>query len=456
MRVRRPHLFYGWWVVIVSLLADGMKHGTFNRGFTVLYIPIETDLHFTRTMMGLAEALGRMVGGFQGPIMGYCTDRYGPRVMLAFGGVMSGVGFILLGYTGSFWYFLVIFVGFMSVGFRSGYNNASIAAVNNWFRRRRGLAMSVVSMGNGLGGATAPLVGLLVYTVGWRDSCTILGIAILVTVIPLSYFLRRSPEEMGQLPDGDPPDPLEAAAGQSAAAPRRRMQFAETDFTAREAMRTPSYWLLVLATAFRNIVHAGASFLMAPIMVWFMEGAGPDVNGRYVVIASILVGGFSLTNMVFNPFVGWIGDKVDRRKLSALCMATGSLALGSLITQSGHLWQLVIFVGLLAFAESANPLNWAIMGDFFGRRAYATLRGWQHLPDQLASMWTAMWMGYIYDKTDSFYWALFPLVVLYMAAAVGYWLLPHPKLPQRLQAQRDREVAREAGRLAVEPASPDN
>ena len=456
MRVRRPHLFYGWWVVIVSLLADGMKHGTFNRGFTVLYIPIETDLHFTRTMMGLAEALGRMVGGFQGPIMGYCTDRYGPRVMLAFGGVMSGVGFILLGYTGSFWYFLVIFVGFMSVGFRSGYNNASIAAVNNWFRRRRGLAMSVVSMGNGLGGATAPLVGLLVYTVGWRDSCTILGIAILVTVIPLSYFLRRSPEEMGQLPDGDPPDPLEAAAGHSAAPPRRRMQYAETDFTAREAMRTPSYWLLVLATAFRNIVHAGASFLMAPIMVWFMEGAGPDVNGRYVVIASILVGGFSLTNMIFNPFVGWIGDKVDRRKLSALCMATGSLALGSLITQSGHLWQLVIFVGLLAFAESANPLNWAIMGDFFGRRAYATLRGWQHLPDQLASMWTAMWMGYIYDKTDSFYWALFPLVVLYMAAAVGYWLLPHPKLPQRLQAQRDREVAREAGRLAVEPASPDN
>ena len=175
MRVRRPHLFYGWWVVIVSLLADGMKHGTFNRGFTVLYIPIETDLHFTRTMMGLAEALGRMVGGFQGPIMGYCTDRYGPRVMLAFGGVMSGVGFILLGYTGSFWYFLVIFVGFMSVGFRSGYNNASIAAVNNWFRRRRGLAMSVVSMGNGLGGATAPLVGLLVYTVGWRDSAQFWG-----------------------------------------------------------------------------------------------------------------------------------------------------------------------------------------------------------------------------------------------------------------------------------------
>ena len=258
--MRRPKIFYGWWIVAVSLVADGMKHGSFNRGFTVLYIPIEDSLGFSRTMLGLAEGLGRMMGGIQGPVMGYCTDRFGPRVMLAFGGLMSGLGFILLGFTGSYWYFLVVFVGFMSVGFRSGYNNASIAAVNNWFWRRRGLAMSVVSMGNGLGGATAPLVGLLIFAVGWRDACTVLGVAILAVVIPLSWFLRRSPEEMGLLPDGDTPETVAAAGNRSRQVTpqqRRRMQFGETDFTAREAMRTPSYWLLVMSTAFRNIVHAG-------------------------------------------------------------------------------------------------------------------------------------------------------------------------------------------------------
>ena len=446
MRRRRPQIFYGWWIVLVSLVADGMKHGTFNRGFTVFYIPVEQDLGFTRTMMGLAEGLGRMMGGIQGPVMGYCTDRFGPRVMLAFGGLMSGLGFILLGYTGSYWYFLIIFVGFLSVGFRSGYNNASIAAVNNWFARRRGLAMSVVSMGNGLGGASAPLVGLLIFAVGWRDACTVLGIAILVVVIPLSWFLRRSPEEMGLLPDGDRPEAAGAAAPtvRAMSRPRRRMQFGATDFTAKEAMRTPSYWLLVMATGFRNIVHAGASFLMAPLIVWFLEGGGPDGDGRYTIIAAGFVGAFSLANMVFNPAMGWLGDKVDRRKLSALCMVSGALALASLLTQSGQVWQLAVFVLLLAFAESANPLNWAIMGDFFGRRAYATLRGWQHLPDQLASMWTAMWMGAIYDYTGSFYWALFPLTALYLAAAVGYWFLPFPRLPQRLQVQREREAARAA------------
>ena len=449
--MRRPRIFYGWWIVLVSLLADGMKHGSFNRGFTVMYIPIEQDLGFTRTMLGLAEGLGRMMGGIQGPIMGYCTDRFGPRIMLAFGGLMSGLGFILLARTGSYWFFLVIFVGFLSVGFRSGYNNASIMAVNNWFRRRRGLAMSVVSMGNGLGGATAPLVGLLIFTVGWRDACMVLGFAIIAVVIPLSWFLRRSPEEMGQLPDGDTPEAVAArsAAQQGQASPiqRRQMQFGEMDFTVGEAMRTPSYWLLVMSTGFRNIVHAGASFLLAPLMVWFLEGGGPDVDGRYSIIAAALVGAFSFTNMVFNPCMGWVGDKVDRRKLSAICMVAGAAALALLVTQSGHVWLLVLFVGMMAFAESANPLNWAIMGDFFGRRAYATLRGWQHLPDQLASMWTAMWMGAIYDHTGSFYWALFPLVALYVFAAIGYWFLPFPRLPQRLQAQREREAAREAAAI---------
>ena len=460
--MRRPKIFYGWWIVLVSLVADGMKHGSFNRGFTVMYIPIEQDLGFTRTMMGLAEGLGRFMGGVQGPLMGYCTDRFGPRIMLAFGGLMSGLGFILLGYTGSYWYFLLIFVGFLSVGFRSGYNNASIAAVNNWFRRRRGLAMSVVSMGNGLGGASTPLIGALVFIMGWRDACTVLGVAILVVVIPLSWFLRRSPEDMGQLPDG-------ATVQQ-----RRRMQFGENDFTAREAMRTPSYWLLVMSTGFRNIVHAGASFLMAPLIVWFLQGGGGYDSPMYAALASIasvftrifggggqsdpdqliaatFVGAFSFINMIFNPCMGWVGDKVDRRKLSAVCMVAGAVALGSLLNQSGHIWQVLAFVVLGAFAESANPLNWAIMGDFFGRRAYATLRGWQHLPDQLASMWTAMWMGAIYDHTGSFYWALFPLVTLYICAAIGYWFLPFPRLPQRLQAQREREAAREAAAIGQGP-----
>jgi MFS family permease len=453
-----PHIFYGWWIVLVSLIADGLKHGTFNRGFTVYVVPIQMELGISTAAIGWADTLGRLMGGIQGPLMGYLTDRLGPRAMLAFGGMMSGLGFIFLSLTSNYAFFLLIFVGVLSVGFRSGYNNASIAAVNNWFRRKRGLAMSVVSMGNGLGGALAPLVGLLVITVGWRTSVFISGIAIIAIVVPLSLLVKRSPESMNLLPDGDRPDPPSARSedgqlpqsdgdspGTHTVLPRHRPSTSpgELDFTAKEAMRTPAYWLLVLATALRNTVHSGMSFLLAPVMIWFLQGGDRGQEGS-LQIAAIFVGAVAVGTIIFNPFVGWLGDKVPRKKLSAICMVSGAASLALLLDRSGNLWQLAIFSLMLAFAESANPLNWAIMGDFFGRRAFATLRGWQHLPDQLLSMWTAVWMGLIYDQTGSFYWALLPLASIYGLAAVGYWIIPRPKIPPRL---RPRE---EAG--AVSPA----
>jgi MFS family permease len=323
------------------------------------------------------------------------------------------------------------------VGFRSGYNNASIAAVNNWFRRKRGLAMSIVSIGNGLGGAIAPLTGLLVITVGWRTAVLISGIAIIAIVVPLSLLVRRSPEDMGLLPDGDSPEPAissgtgrprqDGVAGYGARR-GRVLAFSDTDFNAKEAMRTPSYWLLVLATGLRNTVHSGMSFLLAPVMIWFLLG-GEREQSESLQIAATFVGVVAVGTIVFNPFVGWLGDKFQKKRLSALCMVSGGLALTLLLNRSGELWQLGIFAIMMAFAESANPLNWAIMGDFFGRRAFATLRGWQHLPDQLMSMWTSVWMGLIFDHTGSYYWALLPLASIYTLAAIGYWVIPRPRPP---------------------------
>ena len=151
--MRLPHsIFYGWWIAIISAGADSLKHGTFNKGFTSYIIPLRGELGISLAAVSFAEMLGRMEGGVQGPIMGWATDRWGPRVILAFGGLTSGFGFILLSFTQNYLYFVCIFVGLLSLGFRAGYNNATMPAINQWFRRHRSLAMSVASMGSPLGG----------------------------------------------------------------------------------------------------------------------------------------------------------------------------------------------------------------------------------------------------------------------------------------------------------------
>lgn len=451
---RPPKVFYGWWIVAISFVDDALKHATFNRGFTIYVLPIRNDLGIGVDVISLADMLGRLQGGIMGPVMGYLTDRLGPRAMLTFGGLASGLGFILLSFTNNYLYFMLVFIGFLSLGFRSGYNNASIAAVNNWFRRRRSLAMSVVSMGNGAGGLFAPLVGWMVFTQGWRTSALISGIAILVVVVPLSLLVKRSPESMGLQPDGGraqaappqlSPDPEQGdggnlgGSGHTAAARPASRTFGDTDFTAKEAMRTPSYWLLVLAVGLRNTVHSGMSFLLVPVMAWFLVGGGRGQKESELIGAS-LVGVLSLGTLIFNPCVGWLGDSWSKQRLSAVAMVAGALATVVLLVShsGGHLWQLVIFVILLAFSESANPLAWGIMGDFFGRRSFATLRGWQHLPDQLMSMSTPVWMGWTFERTNSFFWALIPLVVLYSLSAFFYWTMPRPKVSLRL---RQREEA---------------
>jgi MCP family monocarboxylic acid transporter-like MFS transporter 13 len=440
---KRPaNIFYGWWIVVVSLLCDAIKHGTFNRGFTIYVIPIRNELGIGVAAISLAEMLGRLVGGILGPVAGYLTDRLGPRAMLIWGGVASGLGFILLGLTNSYLYFMVVFVGFLSLGFRSGYNNASLAAVNSWFRKRRSLAMSIVSMGNGLGGSLAPVVGLMVLSLGWRTAALISGIAILVVVVPLSFLMRGSPESMGLLPDGaraDTPQsqPRVGSHGEDAGNPGPADHATvgtlasrtgeDTDFTATEAMRTPSYWILTLAVALRNTAHSGMNFLLAPVIVWFLHGERGEQES--LLIAAFFVGIMSIGHMIFSPFVGWLGDSWSKQKLSAVTMVAGALAMFLLLNQSGHLWQLAVFVILLAVSESASPLAWALMGDFFGRKSFATLRGWQHLPDHLLSMSTPVWMGLIFDRTSSYLWALIPLVVIHSLSALCFWTVPKPKVP---------------------------
>lgn len=447
--LKRPTpIFYGWWVVAVSLVIDACKHGTFNRGFTLYILPIRSELGLSVTAISLAEMLGRLEGGVLGPVLGYLTDRFGAGAILVFGGLMSGLGFIFLSQTHSLLVFMLIFVGMLSVGFRSGYNNATLAAVNQWFHRQRSLAMAIVAAGNGLGGAVlAPLEGLLVASFGWRTAALVSGLGILIVVVPLSFLVRRSPESMGLLPDGDqapalpvsqPPRPPGAHAASThspapAASPApARHHAAESDFTASEAMRTLSYWLLVLGTGLRNTVHSGMSFLMAPVVIWFLQGSGRSADDS-LPMAALFVGLLSLGTFVLTPIVGWMGDRISKPQLSAMCMAFGAVSMAMLLHQSGQIWYLGLSVLLQAVAESSNPLNWAIMGDFFGRRAFATLRGWQHLPDQLLSMSTPVWMGWIFDHTGSYYWSLVPLAIIYGLSACVYWILPQPTTPARLR-----------------------
>jgi MFS family permease len=413
----RPRFFYGWWITVIGLVMNSLASGTYWTGATVFFLPITRDLGLDRAATSMAFALARLEGGLGGPFVGYLVDRFGPRRMALFGGVMSGVGFLLLSQSRSYAMFLVIYVGVLSVGFNAGFNHAVMTAVNSWFVRRRGMAMAVIASGVSLGGAViTPLVAYSISQWGWRTGAIIAGTALVVTSIPLSYFIRSSPEIMGLLPDGDERKPIRSTSSSVSSSPT-------IDFTAMEAIKTPSYWFLALAIGLRIAAHAALVVHLVPILVW---------KGQAEVTAPLLVGIMSFTAVPLRFVTGYLSDVWSRQKVAAVGMAMGGGSVLVLIVSDGAFWQLIVFVVMLGFAESVSGVSWSLIGDFFGRTSFATLRGGVTTVHSVLSMGMPVYAGVVFDRTDSYFWALVPIVGIYTMAALSFWLLPKPAIPARL------------------------
>ena len=417
MKIGRPRISYGWWITIVGLVMNMMASGTYWTGASVFFLPITRDLELSRAATSAAFSLARLEGGLGGPLVGYAVDRFGPRQIALIGGVVAGLGFVLLSQASNYAMFLIIYVGVLSVGFNGGFNHAIMTSVNSWFVRRRGLAMAIVASGISLGGAVlTPLMAYVVFQFGWRVGAVAAGVTLIVFSVPLSYFIRSTPESMGLLPDGDTAPPRRVDGRKQIASPT-------LDFTTKEAVKTLSYWFMSLAIGLRIAAHAALIVHMIPILVW---------KGQPEVVAPLLIGIMSVVAVPLRFVTGYLSDVWSRQKVASVGMAFGALGVVVLLMAGNVFWQLLVFVVLLAFAESVSAVTWSLIGDFFGRKSFATLRGGVTTVHSFLSMGTPVFAGFVFDYTKSYFWALILIIALYSAACVSFWVLPKPRVPQRL------------------------
>ena len=412
-------VFYGWWIVAIGCVQDAVKGGTFNTGFTLYFLPVLTELNLSRAATSLPFSLSKLEAALGAPFVGYLIDRFDVRVMLVVGTLLAGLGLILLSLTHTYLLFLLVFIGPLSFGFQAGFNQATLAAVNHWFRRKRGLAMSIVQTGQAIGGVVIfPLVALAVLNLGWRMASVLSGLVVLM-LLPLVLFIRRSPESMGLLPDG------ERSSSQDPTASGLTPPLSDArEFTTREALRTPTFWLLAAFHGLRNVPYAGVTVHLVPLLVW---------KGLDEPAAAFYVGLTALATVVIRPLTGWLGDRQSKQTIGAVGVLLGAAGLVVLTYGEGEWWALVLFAVLFSFGDGVNSVTWALVGDVFGRAHFATIRGWISMFQSFASMPAAVLTGWIYDQTQSYTHALIAFVICYGVAAVVLWLVPHPTRPARLE-----------------------
>ena len=198
-------IFYGWWLLGIGAII--VTVGSLQTGVTsVFFLPIQRDLGLTSAALSLVFTVSRFEGGLEGPVVGWLIDKRGPKLPIIIGAALGGVGLLVLSQANSYLYFFVVYITMVSLGFQMGFLQCMHAVANLWFIRYRTRAMSVYSSSFRVGWAIfTPIVAVMVLNYGWRNSAVVLGVFVLATALPLSLLIRRSPESMGLMPDGDRP-----------------------------------------------------------------------------------------------------------------------------------------------------------------------------------------------------------------------------------------------------------
>jgi len=399
--------------------------GLHNYGFTVFFLPVTQELGLSRASTSLAFSLARAQGSFLSPLVGYLVDRYGPKPMMITASLLAGVGYIVFSWVDSYTTFLIVYLGVISISFTAGFVHAPTIVANTWFIRLRARAMTVVSAAVPLGGAIiTPVLALVVSWWGWRWGAFMSGTLFLVVGLPLCVGVRRSPESMGMQPDGEAFHDAKKLDGQVT---RQTDPHDEPKITTRQAMRTRIFWMLVVSMMARSAAFTTVTTHFIPMMVW---------KGLSQTQASVLLAGFAIFNLPLHFVLGWIGDYVNKPKLTAICMLLGVVAVLPMLWSDSP-WALWFFTALYCVLDASIPVYWASVGDFFGRKSFGTIRGTMNLFYTWGSVLGPVIAGAVYDRTHSYATVLTGMTVLLMIAALFTATLINP---WAITQQRLREI----------------
>jgi len=297
------------------------------------------------------------------------------------------------------------------------------AAINNWFVRKKGRAMGISMSSHGIGGALlAPVIASLIVLFGWRIAAMLAGLAIIFLVLPVTSLIRTRPEDMGLRPDGDSPTlPLDTRrlVGESSGSTQENttnLKDTVVDYSVRQAVRTSTLWILILAMGIRQFGQAGMLLHLGPLLQ--DRGFGIIQTGGTVGLLALMAVPGALA-------CGWVSDYFQRRYVMTTIVIAETAALAVLFLATTT-WQLYIFIIIYGFGQGAHVLNRAILGEYFGQRNYGKIWGVIAMSTTLLS-WGQVYAGWIYDTTRSYNIAIMTFIVLYAAAAMLYFSCRRPQ-----------------------------
>jgi len=422
-------VFYGWYIVAVGFLANVASSFALASTLSIFLKPLTSELGISRGVFSLLRSGEGIFGACLAPFVGTLVDRHGGRALMALGAMIVGAGYLILGHVDSFGQFAAIRLTLVTFGDALMSSMVVNVVVSQWFVRRRGRALAFTSMGVGFAKVCMPVVvAWLLLTLNWRQTWVIFGIVtVALLVLPALLVVRRAPEDMGLRPDGDAEPAVDRPSTPTGRKSweRELIDASNAVWSRAEAVRTSTFWLLVITFGISSIGVTGLNLHVYPYVT--------DLGHSPVVAATVM--SVIASMQLASPLAwGFLVERVDARIAAMLRFVIQGIGLALAISTSNLA---CLYVGFFLYGIGLGgnmvlpDLLWA---NYFGRRSLGRIRGMGLLISQVLAAFGPPFFGFLFDMTGG-YGLSFALFGCALMTSAGLSLMLKP--PRRATARGD-------------------
>ena len=423
--------YYGWVIVGVTFLIGATEAGAFQNILSVFLKPMTETFGWSRAAFSGTMAFGSICAAIVSPIFGPILDRHGSRMVAFFGVLILSTGLVCLSILNHIWQLYVFFgVGRMvAVGVLTLTITVSIS---NWFIRLRGRAMGIAWLGPRLGAAILPaLAQYFILTQGWRFAWGALGIVVfLMSGLPSLILLRRRPEDLGLLPDGDSVPIAEKIAIVQAKTNSTEADDPLTDpiWTRGQAIGTSTFWWLTIITSLHPFINAGINFHLFPFMT---------DKGISTVWAITLISTIAMSGAAGAISSGFLEERLGAKLLLAINgFASGLVFFGFFTTVNSGTTQnfdtsiLLVLAAIYGVLHGGRmPLFSLIWAEYFGRRSLGSIYSFSSPFRLTANAFGPIFAALFFDITGRYTIPFWIFIYLFMLVGIFSLLVKPPRLP---------------------------
>ncbi len=286
---------------------------------------------------------------------------------------------------------------------------AIVTMMNNWFSRRRALAMSLAVSGVQLGGLLVPVMAWGVENHDFRMTSLGIGVILILVALPASRFIQNLPEDVGLRPDGEP-----AARPDDASAPSADQS---SDMTPKQALRTVAFWIIAVARMTSVVSIITLSVHLIPKLT---------DSGMSLITANFVVTIYTFVAFLSGFVAGYLADRTSKVMVLFVCMFLQATAMG-ILAFSDTLPMAVAFAVLWGAGFGGRvPLLTAIVGDFFGRKHFGSILGINMAPSNVAMIFAPLFAGFMFDLRQSYF---IPFATFAIMGFVGTFVILFARHP---------------------------